>query len=47
MPIARDTGLNVVARGLKPDEIGLVNQYGLSRKVSYTHVTYVSTSLMV
>ena len=31
-PCAHDTTTNVVALGLKPDEIGLVNQWGLSRK---------------
>ena len=31
-PCAHDTTTNVVALCLKPDEIGLVNQWGLSRK---------------
>ncbi|KAF7794643.1 hypothetical protein EIP86_005780, partial [Pleurotus ostreatoroseus] len=31
-PCAKDTGTNIVAAGLNPDELGLVNQWGLSRK---------------
>ena len=31
-PCAHDTGTNIVAKGLNPDDIGLVNQWGLSRK---------------
>lgn len=34
MALAKDHDSNVLAQGLVPDEIGLVNQYGLSRKVN-------------
>ena len=33
MALAKAHDTNVLASGLVPDEIGLVNQYGLSRKV--------------
>lgn len=30
--VARDYGLNIKAQGKNPDDLGLINQYGLSRK---------------
>lgn len=32
--VAPEYGMNLMRSGVKPDDIGLVNQYGQSRKVS-------------
>lgn len=35
MAVAKDHDTNLIASGSKPDELGLVNQHGLSRKVHF------------
>ena len=35
MPFPKEHGRNILFNGEKADEIGLVNQYGLSRKVCH------------